>query len=171
MTVDAKANWTGYPPFVTYSTASDLFGSNTSSLASFISKQIPAYASAIVQQSNNAYIPSTAEKQLRIQVDLIFNQSTPCLEAIMFPSNASVLAAFRGLLPFSRGSVHLSSTDASADPLINSNISMLDWDAILQIVGARMVRKAFHTAPLADYTEKDSVPTVKEVSKDAGVED
>lgn len=41
MTVDAKTNWTGYPPFVIYATASDLFGSNTSSLASYISEQIP----------------------------------------------------------------------------------------------------------------------------------
>jgi hypothetical protein len=47
---------------------------------------------------------------------------------------------------------------------------MLDWDAILHTVGAKMVRKASQTALLADYTVKDSAPTLKEVGNYAGVE-
>lgn len=55
-------------------------------------------------------------------------------------------------------------------PLVNSNCFMLDWDAILHTVGAKMVRKASQTALLADYTVKDSAPTLKEVGNYAGVE-
>ena len=76
-----------------------------------------------------------------------------------------------GIAPFPRGSVHLISTNASADLLINPKFFMLDWDAILQTAGAKMVRKAFHTAPLAEYTEQDSAPTLKEVGNDAGVKE
>lgn len=107
MTVEAKTNWTGYPPFVTHSTAPDLFGSNTSGIALHINGKIPAYAS-VIQQC--VYV-EMVEKQLQIQADLIFKQNTPCLDATMFPSDTSVLSASWGWLPFSRGSVHLSSTD------------------------------------------------------------
>lgn len=87
----------------------------------------------------------------------------------MFPSSVTVLLVFWRLLSFSRGRVHSSSADAIADPLINLNFFMLDWDAVLQSTGAMMVRKAFHTAHLAEYTEMGSAPTLKEVSDDAGV--
>ena len=171
LAVNANSNWSGYPPFVAYPTASDRFGSNTSNVASYIYGQIQAYADAVVKQSNNAYTPSMVEKHLRIQADLIFKQNTPCLESIVFPTNVTILSAFWGLLPFSRGSVHLSSTDTSADPLINANFFMLDWDAMLQTAGAKIIRSLFHIAPLDQYTSNDSAPTLKEVGNDAGVEE
>lgn len=169
--VDAKTNWSGYPPFVAYPTASDLFGSNTSNVASYIYSQIPAYADAIAKQSDNVLATSVIEYQLRIQADLIFQQSTPCFESFVVPMNTSILAATWGLLPFSRGSVHLSSTNASAGPLINPNFFMLDWDAMLQTAGAKMVRELYHTAPLDQYTSNDTAPTLEQVGNDAGVEE
>jgi choline dehydrogenase-like flavoprotein len=169
LTVNATTEWNGYPPFVAYLTASDLFGSNTSSIAAYVYSQIPTYANAIVKRSNNAYTPSVVEKQLHIQADLIFQQHTPCLESIVFPTSVTIFSVFWGLLPFSRGSVHLSSTNASADPLINPNFFMFEWDAILQTAGAKMIRSLFHTTPLDHYTSDDTAPTVKEVGNDAGV--
>ena len=171
LTVNATTDWSGYSPFVAYPTASDLFGSNTSNVASYIYSQIPKYADAIAKQSNNAYTPSMAEKQLRVQADLIFRENTPCFESIVFPANVTILSAFWGLLPFSRGSVHLSSTNASEDPLINPNFFMFDWDAMLQAAGAKMIRSLFHTAPLDQYTSDDTAPTLKEVGNDAGVDE
>ena len=166
----AKTNWTGYTPFVTYVTASDLFGSNTSNVASYISDQIPGYGSAIAAQNNNAYGADVIEMQLRIQADIIFNQSTPIMENIMVPANTSVSATFWGLLPFSRGSVHLSSANASSYPLINPNFFMVDWDAILNSAAAKLSRRALHSGPLSKFVGADVLPNTTVVPEDAGVE-
>ena len=167
----AEKNWTGYPPFSTFATASDLFGTNVSNVGSHVSGQIPAYAATIVSHSNNAYTLNMVEKQLQIQADLIFNQSTPCVEALAFPTEKSMIGVFWGLLPFSRESVHLNSTDPSSNPLINPNFFMLEWDAILQTAAANLVRKAIHTAPLGDLVGENVVPNNTVVPQDAGTEE
>ena len=171
MTATAKTNWSGYPPFVTFATASDLFGSNTSDVASYVNDNIPEYAAAIIEHSNKAYDLNMVKDQLRIQAEIIFKQDTPCSEIVLFPTNTSVTAAFWGMLPFSRGSVHLSSTNASSTPLINPNFFMLDWDAMLQTASANLIRKVFHTAPLGDFVGVNTLPNDTVVPNDAEVEE
>ncbi|KAF2164106.1 GMC oxidoreductase [Zasmidium cellare ATCC 36951] len=167
---NASTNWTGYTPYVTYPTASDLFGANTSNVARHVSDQIPAYAATIASKSNNATTADVVQKQLRIQVDLIFNKSIPVGEILTVPSETQILAAFWLLLPFSRGSTHISSTNTSDAPLISPNFFMLDWDAIGQTAIANLVRRAFHTGPLGEYTGADITPNTTVVPNGAGVE-
>lgn len=167
---NASTNWTGYTPYVTYATASDLFGANTSNVAAYVSGQISAYAATIASKSNNATTADVVQKQLRIQEDLVFNKSVPVAEILTVPSKTQILATFWVLLPFSRGSTHISSTNTANAPLINPNIFMLDWDAIAQTAIANLVRRAFHTGPLGEYVGADIAPNTTVVSKGAGVE-
>ena len=136
ISAEAKTPWSGYTPFVTFATASDLFGSNTSHVENYVRSQIPSYAATIVGQAHNAYSTKMVEEQLRIQANIIFDQQTPIFEAISVPTNVSMISAFWAMLPFSRGSVHLSDTNASSTPLINPNFFMLDWDAMLETAGS-----------------------------------
>lgn len=168
---NASTNWTGYTPFVTYPTAMDLFGSNTSNVAAYVGDQISAYAATIAAKSSNATSADVVQKQLALQVDLIFNKSIPVAEIITVPSETQLLAAFWLLLPFSRGSTHISSTDSSTTPHINPNFFMLDWDAIAQTATANLTRQAFHTEPLGKYTNKDVTPNITTVPIGAGIED
>ena len=166
----AKTGWTGYTPFVTYLTALDVFGDNTSSVASYVSSQIPIYASTIATESKNAIGAEVVEKQLRIQADLIFNRSVPCAEILTVPSATSVQSVLWVMLPFSRGSTHLSSMNASSTPLINPNFFMLDWDAIAQTAIANLARKSLHTAPLGNHVGADVLPNTTVVPTGADVD-
>ncbi|KAF2717782.1 GMC oxidoreductase [Polychaeton citri CBS 116435] len=169
----ARTNYSGYPPFVTYTTAADLFGKNLTAVTSHVTSSIPAYASAIAAQSNNALSQETVEHQLNIQADLIFNHSTPLGESLAFPSAGAIFTVEWNLLPFSRGSVHMSSTNASSTPLINPNFFMegIDFDAMSQTALVNLDRKFLQTPPLGLFVDAITAPNSTTVPEDAGVEE
>ncbi|KAI9652689.1 MAG: hypothetical protein M1821_007830 [Bathelium mastoideum] len=158
-----------YPTFVTFATASDLFGSNTSAIESYIRSQIPTYASRIAAQANNSTTAAIQEKLLTLQTNLIFDQQVPVAEILTSPFGAVLDVASWDLLPFSRGSVHITSklVNGSAQPAINPNFFMLDRDAIFEVAIARQVRQAVNTAPLADVVPGEIIPNTTTVPADA----
>ena len=160
---------TNFPPFVTYATATDLFGSNTSAVESYIRSQIPTYASRVTAQSNNSTTQAIQEKLFVLQSNLIFQEHVPVAEILTAPFGPVLDIAFWDLLPFSRGSVHTTprSINGSAQPAINPNFFMLDKDSIFQVAIARQVRQAAHTRPLADVTPAEAQPNTTTVPADA----
>ncbi|KAI9714032.1 MAG: hypothetical protein M1820_000762 [Bogoriella megaspora] len=158
-----------YPPFVTFATAQDLFETNTSAVESYIRSQIPIYAAQIAALSHNSTTAIIQERLLTQQTDLIFNQSVPVAEMLTAPFTTAISNAFWDLLPFSRGSVHMTSTliNGSAQPAINPNFFMLDKDTIFQAGIARVVRRALSTPPLADVAPAELVPNTTAVPSDA----
>ena len=77
-------NTTGYPPYVTSATATDLFGTNTS-IEATLRASIPAYAAAVAANSGNASSVSALTTLFTIQADLIFTQNTPLAEILSVP--------------------------------------------------------------------------------------
>ncbi|GAB7362883.1 hypothetical protein MBLNU230_g3185t1 [Neophaeotheca triangularis] len=166
----ANTTYTGYTPFAAFLTAHDLFGPNTSAVATHLRSQLPAYAAQIAAQNPAAPSPETIHAQLSIQADLIFNHSVPVAEILLAPSQAALAAPLWGMLPFSRGSVHLGSPNASTPPLINPNFFMLDWDLQLQTATAKHARRVFSTPPLAALVDAPASPDLETVPADAGPE-
>ncbi|KAL9086349.1 MAG: hypothetical protein Q9165_007135 [Trypethelium subeluteriae] len=160
---------TEWPPFGTFATANDLFGSNTSAIESYIRSQIPIYASRIAAQSNNSTTQAIQEKLLTLQTNLVFTQQVPVAEIITAPFPTSLTISFWDLLPFSRGSVHITPQfiNGSAQPAINPNFFMIDKDAIFQTAIARQSRQAAHTSPLADIAPSEIAPNTTTVPVDA----
>ena len=165
-------NTTGYPPYVTSATATDLFGTNTSSVEATLRASIPAYAAAVAANSGNASSVSALTTLFTIQADLIFTQNTPLAEILSVPVAGALefLTSFWVLLPFARGSVHIQSANTSAPPAINPNFFQFPFDVSAQAATGRFVRRAFATAPLSTYVTAELLPGLATVPPDASDE-
>lgn len=111
------------------------------------------------------------QRLFQAQHDLIFSNNIPIAEIIFKPGGQkTVNAGFWGLLPFARGNVHIRSSDPAAQPAINPNYGLLDWDVQLQVAIARFIRRMFRSAPLEGMVEEESRPGLSAVPGDAADE-
>ncbi|KAF9527980.1 hypothetical protein CPB83DRAFT_792222 [Crepidotus variabilis] len=159
--------WVGSPPYVTFLTAQDLFGTNASTVEAQVRKNIPSYAALIAQKSNGAFQASVQERLLTTQADLIFKDAISLVEIYHSPFSGIVNFPFWNLLPFARGSIHVNSQDPTAHPLINPNYFEFDFDLQVQVMAARTGRKALNTSPLSSVVKSEISPGTYTVSKDA----
>lgn len=170
----STTNWTGYPSFVTYLTASDLFGAeldniiaelraNSSNLARKIVADLPPNESTVERE----------EKLIEMQIDLAWssNSTVPLVEAVWFPNGNAISVVFWALLPFSRGSVHITSTSPTRIPSIDPNFLQLPIDTLVQTAAALKLREYFATEPLSKYVTTEVAPGPDAVPAAAGLRD
>ncbi|KAJ4346847.1 uncharacterized protein N0V89_010779 [Didymosphaeria variabile] len=170
----STTNWTGYPSFVTYLTASDLFGTELPDIVAKLRANSSDYARKII-----ADLPpneSTVEREgklIELQLDLAWssNSTVPLVEVVWFPNGNAITVAFWALLPFSRGSVHITSTSPTRIPSINPNFLQLPIDTIVQTAAALKIREYFSTAPLSEYVTAEVAPGTDAVPTSAGLRD
>jgi len=167
-------NWTGYPSFVTYLTAADLFGDDLSAVASELRANITAYAQIIVSDApENETTTAIEEKLLTLQTDLVFtaNSTVPLAELLWAPGAGSITCVFWNLLPFSKGSVHITSPSFPQQPSINPNFLQLPIDTLIQAAAAVKIREHFSTSPLSTHITSENSPGYSVVPKAAGWRD
>jgi choline dehydrogenase-like flavoprotein len=170
----SSVNWTGYPSFVSYVTASDLFGTELSSVAEEVYANISWYASAInADLAPGSTTTEELERALRLQADVVFapNSTVPLAEILLAPSANSFVVPFWNLLPFSRGEIHIISSNPLDYPRINANFFQLPIDTYVNAAAAIIVRKYFATAPLSEYATAEVSPNFTTVPADAGFRD
>ncbi|KAF2119070.1 hypothetical protein BDV96DRAFT_568981 [Lophiotrema nucula] len=166
----SSVNWTGYPTYVTYPTAADLFGDQLSSLADEVYANISSYASTIL---SDLFPGSTTieniEKHLKLQADVIFkpNSTVPLAELVWFPTGNQIAVAFWNLLPFARGEVHINSSNPLEQPVINANFFQFPIDQYVQAAATILIRKYFATVPLSDVAVAELTPNLTLVPKEA----
>ncbi|KAJ4348933.1 hypothetical protein N0V95_005059 [Ascochyta clinopodiicola] len=170
----SPTNWTGYATFASFLTASDLFGSNLSSVTASVKANLTSYASTILSD----YVPNATtlaiqEQLLQHQLDLVFtsNSTVPLAEILWVPVGNVIVAQFWNLLPFSRGSIHINSTNPTSQPSINPNFLQLPIDTLVQAAIAVRVRELFATAPLSQHVTAEVTPGFSVVPQDAGFAD
>lgn len=156
-------NFTGYPTYVTYPNASQLFGNNASAVASYVRSMIPTYAKANVQAAApGGTSQQVQESLLRTLTDLLFDSATPVAEILLAPTGAAVVAPFWAMLPFSRGNVHIATKDGAssgAQPVsINPNFFLIDFDGMTQTAAARLARDFFRNARNAGWAGAEASP-------------
>ncbi|CAE6479891.1 unnamed protein product [Rhizoctonia solani] len=135
---------------------SHVFGSQAQSIASQINSNISAWAQT---QAENGGSAAALEKVFRVQADLITKKNVPITEVSFktgYPADLGI--NMWTLLPFSRGNVHINSTDPFAKPRITINYFAVDFDLQCQIAGARMVRKILGGAPLNSLSVGETIP-------------
>jgi choline dehydrogenase-like flavoprotein len=170
----SSTNWTGYPTFVSYLTASDLFGEELPVIAEEVRANLSAYAAAIVAD----YAPDTiwvgSQKELlKYQLELIFasGSTVPLVEILWAPTGNQIIAQFWNLLPFSRGSIHINSTDATSPPRIDPAFLQLPIDGYVQAAAAVRIREHFATSPLAGHITGEMTPGFETVPQGSGWRD
>lgn len=163
-------NSTGYGPFVAFTDLADLFGNATAELAASTNASIKSWAAAVSNANNNSVSASALEYLFQIQHNLIFKHAVPSAEIITTFSGNLLAGVFWGLLPFSRGNVHINSPDPLLYPQINPNFFLLDFDLAVQVAVAKLARKFWATAPASTLPATETQPglvTVPEKASDA----
>lgn len=149
MEFSTNTTFNGTTGYVAYGSLSDFF---TGSLPN--SKNLSAWAAQTSNSTNNAVDPSALEALFGIQSQLI-DQGVPDAETILGTTpefglgpSAILASAFWLLMPFSRGSVHISSADPVVHPAINPNFFLVEWDLEVQVAIAKWTRKFWETQPM-----------------------
>ncbi|KAH0094847.1 glucose oxidase, partial [Aureobasidium melanogenum] len=155
----ANANFTGAGGFIGYFNATDIWGNNTAAFSKTIKASLEQYANRTVQATGGTTDRETLLKLFQIQHELIFEDEVVISEVIVnAPSSGSGLLEYWGLMPFSRGNIHIKSANASAPAAINPNFFMLDYDLKQQIGTARAARTVATTAPLSNILTSETTP-------------
>ncbi|OOF90880.1 GMC oxidoreductase, partial [Aspergillus carbonarius ITEM 5010] len=149
---------TGLATFSALTSVDQLYGEDVSALAASINATLTTYAKAVYNASNGAVNETNLLEAFNLQYDLIFNSQVPYAEIVFAPSGESFNVEYWPLQPFSRGSVHITSANASDLPAINPNYFMFEQDVSAQIDVARYIRKALGTAPLSGIVGDEVSP-------------
>ncbi|CAG8953285.1 hypothetical protein HYFRA_00003492 [Hymenoscyphus fraxineus] len=114
------------------------------------------WASQIAAANNNSVSQASIEYLLQIQYDLLEHQ-VPNAEAIVGTTKtfgagpSQILAASMWLLlPFSRGNVHINSSDPLVFPIIDPKYFLIDFDLDVQVAIFKWFRKFWATGPVKD---------------------
>lgn len=163
----SNANLSGTADYVGYFNVGDIFGNNTYDLGRDVESSLPKYAAAVVDASGGVLDQKVIEKLFTIHYDLIFTDQIPISEILISPGEQQMAFSYWGLLPFSRGNIHIQSSNASAPAAINPNYFMLDYDLKQQIGTAKAVRKLAGTEVLCDVVTGELNPGLQNVPLNA----
>lgn len=167
LSYQGKEFWLGLPTFSVLPSANQLYGQNVSAVASFVNSSLADYARTVSNRSNGAVQEANLLTAFQIQYDLVFKSQVPFAEIVFVPIGKTFSSEYWPLLPFSRGSIHIQSVDASQPAAINPNYFMFGQDLDAQVDVARYIRNTFRVAPLSDLVGDESAPGLDAVPESA----
>jgi hypothetical protein len=145
---NSNTTFNGTSSHVTYGTAADF------NMTLPNNDDLPRWAEQVAAANNYAINASSLEYLFKVQADLL--KTVPNAESIFEtghslgqPPSGLVASAFWLLMPFSRGSVHISSADPLAYPSINPNYFAVDYDLQTQVAIAKWTRKFWMSDPMS----------------------
>jgi choline dehydrogenase len=153
LTYSTKESFPGYAPYATFVNATSLFGDGVEALAASTKKSLPIWAQQIAAQTNGVISARAIEHRLQVQHDLIFKKGVTIAEILSSASGTTAISAYWDTLPFSRGSVHLSSANDINTPAINPRFLSVDFDLAVQVAVGRLATKFWTTAPISAVIE------------------
>jgi choline dehydrogenase-like flavoprotein len=159
--------WLGSPTFSALPSADHIYGDSFSTVASHFNSSLADYAETVANSSNGALQASNLLAVFKLQWDMIFRSKVPFAEIVFLPIAHSFSVEYWPLLPFSRGSIHIKSANASAPAAINPNYFMFEQDLTTQSDVAWYIRKLFNTLPLADLVGNERSPGLEHVPVNA----
>ncbi|KAH8594206.1 GMC oxidoreductase [Bisporella sp. PMI_857] len=168
-----NGTFVGFPPYVAYPTAADVFGADVDNVLSRVRAAIPSYAAIIAAGSRNSTTAKMQEELLARKIDTIFGDptKTPLGEVFLYP-DAPRAGGFSFLnvwpsIPFSQGSVHIASSDPLTYPAIDYNFHQVEADVIMQTGLMRYVRRFFSTPPYSAVIGPETSPGLDAVPLNA----
>ncbi|KAL7957965.1 hypothetical protein V8C34DRAFT_284383 [Trichoderma compactum] len=139
----------GYAPYATFVNATSLFGDGLRIISDMTKLLLPHWALQIYKQTRRALKAEAVEEILRVQYDLIFEKDVTIGEILSTASGTGTFSAYWCTLPFSRGSVHLNSTDDANTPKIDPRFMSIGLDMIVQVAIGRLATTFWNTPPMS----------------------
>lgn len=123
--------------------------------------ELPIWAEAVAAANNYAMNASSLQYLFKIQADLLKSVTNAevffsTTKGFGLPPNGLLASAFWLLMPFSRGSVHISSADPLEYPTINPNYFVVDYDLKTQAAITKWVRRFWLTEPMRNIASEIS---------------
>lgn len=151
-------------------TAKDVFGDDFAAVEESTRSSIPKWAQLAVEASSNSDLNVTAVKKiLTIQHDLLFKKGVAFIELLQASIAGSTTKGSQTwiLFSFSRGSVHLESTDKINEPLFDPRLFLADFDFDMATAAAKLGRKFFMTEPVRSFITGRLEPSEENLPEDA----
>lgn len=153
--VTGNATLNGTAGYVTYSSISDFFGT-------LPNPDIESWATQVSNAVNNSISAAAFKTLFTVQYSLL-EKGVPDAESVIDttvqlgvgPSNTLGSASWV-LMPFSRGNVHIGSSDPLSYPLLNPNYFLVGFDLDVQVAVGKWIRKFWETRPISDATTEVS---------------
>ncbi|KAJ5998620.1 hypothetical protein N7451_006430 [Penicillium sp. IBT 35674x] len=171
LTYGSRERWSGLPAFSALPSAEQIYGDKVESIANAVNASLADYAKAVANFSNGAVQEANVLAAFQLQHDLIFQKQVPYTEIVWLPLGSVFATEYWSLLPFSRGNIHITSSDPSKPASINPNYFMFDKDIIAQAEVAWYIRNAFNTAPLSDLVTEEYEPGMELLPNNASEND
>lgn len=156
--VSNTANITNAPTYVSYLSASDLYGNETASLSASVSASLYEYAERAANATGGTIDVNITARLYELQHELYFNTAAPVTEILIIAGSSSISFQYWPLLPFSRGNIHIASSNTSAPATINPNFFLLDFDSKAHVESTRLARRMAATAPFSKYFGAETSP-------------
>ncbi|KAI5829486.1 alcohol oxidase [Schizophyllum commune Tattone D] len=137
-----------FAPVISLVNIDQIFGSNSSSQASALSSSLSAKAQAAVDAGAMASTKS-AQALFKAQASLVLNNKMPIAEVVGESYPGVMTSVFWPLLPFSRGHVHIASSDPFAAPAITPRLLTDDFDVKVAVTIAKKAQSMFTTEPFS----------------------
>jgi len=144
---------------IAYPNLHELFGSEGDATAARIRSSIASWATS---QAGSGLSAEALQQIFQIQADLITNDKAPVAEMFSdtgYPNTLGILVW--NLLPFSRGTVQISSSDPFQKPAIQVNYFSVDVDLDIQVAVSRLGRKLLSTASMSSLSTGETSPGSK----------
>ncbi|TVY28703.1 Glucose oxidase [Lachnellula hyalina] len=152
---NSSTTFNGTTGYLAYATATD-FRMNQPS-----DDDIPTWAEQVAAANNHAVNASSLEYLFKVQSGLLKSVANAEVflstgKGIGLPPSGFLATAFWLLMPFSRGSVHISSSNPLTYPIINPNYFLVDYDLKVQAAITKWVREFWMTAPMSSLASEIS---------------
>lgn len=163
-------NTSGTTPYATFATMNDLFGKEKAdALASSTKERLAVWAKDLETQTHGALKAAALEKHFAIQHRVIFQDQATVAEVLTAAAGSVLATVSWALLPFSRGSVHLTSaSDGDINkPVINPRLLSNGFDMEIQIASCKLSRKLWQTPPTNGLATNPVAPSLEQVPLNA----
>ncbi|KAK0203298.1 glucose oxidase [Desarmillaria ectypa] len=145
---------------IAYPNIYQVFGNKAAASVSKIQSSLSSWASS---QASSALSADALEQIYSIQADLIINKNAPIVELFYdtgYPACSDLGILQWQLLPFSRGTVRILTTDPFTHPTINVNYFSIGWDLDVQVASARLSRTILSSPPLSKLSVRECQPGI-----------
>ncbi|KZT24337.1 GMC oxidoreductase [Neolentinus lepideus HHB14362 ss-1] len=141
---------------IAYPNIYQLFGDKAQTMVNQIKSSLSSWASS---QAGSALSAHALQQIYQVQADLIIDEHAPVVEMFYDTGWPATLGIdMWQLLPFSRGTVQITSTDPWKNPKVTVNYFSVDFDLSVQVAGARLSRRVLASPPLSSLSVGEAVP-------------